>query len=142
MVVGPIHQAIMQNNSVRLEKIGWVYLWDDNRLDYRIDQRFYNFYLEVYPTSDIFKIQELLRQVEKDTELTYDDVSFMQLMEYTTVSFLSVIERNCKMLERPIWLKLHRIFKNHRKKVVQLSFLIHKQPLSLQSCLFSLYLEI
>ncbi|MDQ0360827.1 BglG family transcription antiterminator [Breznakia pachnodae] len=89
-----IRQAIMYNNSSRLEEVELVHPRDDERLDYRIDQRFYNYYLEVYPKSDIYRIQELLCQVEKDTDFTYDDVSFVQLIEYITVSLLRVNDGN------------------------------------------------
>ncbi|MDF9824349.1 activator of the mannose operon (transcriptional antiterminator) [Breznakia sp. PF5-3] len=105
-----IRQAMMYNNSVRLEDIQLKYLRPDEILDYRIDQRNYNYFKEVYPKVDIIEIQKLLQQVEKDTDFVYDDVSFVQLLEYISVSLMRVkdgniileknILNNCKITNR------------------------------------------
>ncbi|OCN05636.1 hypothetical protein A4S06_07960 [Erysipelotrichaceae bacterium MTC7] len=89
-----IRQAIMYNNSDRLEETKLEHHRPDEVLDFRIDQRFYNYFLNVYPKLDIIEVQTLLQQVEKDTDFSYDDVSFVQLLEYIAVSILRVKEEN------------------------------------------------
>lgn len=79
-------QAIILNNASRENE---VTIKDDKPadIDYRISQKTYSYFTQIYPQYDIFELQEYLREVEMDLDLLFDDISFSQLMEYIAVSF-------------------------------------------------------
>lgn len=79
-------QAIILNNASRENEIT---IKDDKPadIDYRISQKTYSYFTQIYPQYNIFELQEFLREVEMDLDLLFDDISFSQLLEYIAVSF-------------------------------------------------------
>lgn len=81
-----IRQAIIYNNSSLMDNQA-VNVDRMKGLDYRISAVFYNYYKKVYPNNDIYYFQDIVLMAEKKLDYQFEDVSFVQLIEYITVSF-------------------------------------------------------
>lgn len=88
-----IRQAILENNK---EFMNEVYGSEQvpEGMDYRISEKFYNYVLEMYDDFDILYLQELLKDVEDDLEMTFSDTDYWQLMEYVAVTLRRVRKGN------------------------------------------------
>lgn len=73
------NSSLMDNQSVNVDRL--------KGLDYRVSRVFYNYYKKVYPNNDIYYFQDIVLNAEKNIDYQFEDVSFVQLIEYITVSF-------------------------------------------------------
>lgn len=88
-----IRQAILENNN---EFMNEVYVEEEvpQGIDYRIDQKFYNYFLQMYKDVDLVYLQILMQKIEEDLEYFYSDNDYKQLMEYITVTLRRVKKGN------------------------------------------------
>lgn len=91
-----LRQALIFNNS----SMGEFILDTDEvpyDLDFRISKTFYNYFITVYPKNDIRMIQNMITDAERLMDYHFEEISFMQIMEYLTVSYNRIKEKNCIM---------------------------------------------
>ena len=100
-----IRQAILENNKEFMHEVYGNAAVPEG-MDYRISEKFYNYFLEMYDDFDILYLQELLKDVEDDLELTFSDTDYWQLMEYVAVTLRRVRKGNV-IVEKNIMNKLN-----------------------------------
>lgn len=100
-----IRQAILENNKEFMNEIYGSEQVPEG-MDYRISEKFYNYFLEMYDDFDILYLQELLKDVEDDLEMTFTDTDYWQLMEYVAVTLRRVRKGNV-IVEKNIMNKLN-----------------------------------
>ena len=100
-----IRQAILENNKEFMNEIYGSEQVPEG-MDYRISEKFYNYFLEMYDYFDILYLQELLKDVEDDLEMTFTDTDYWQLMEYVAVTLRRVRKGNV-IVEKNIMKKLN-----------------------------------
>ena len=84
-----IRQAILENNKEFMNEIYGSEQVPEG-MDYRISEKFYKYFREMYDYFDILYLQELLKDVEDDLEMTFTDTDYWQLMEYVAVTLRRV----------------------------------------------------
>lgn len=95
-----IRQAIIYNNTSLMDTMEMDLSRPDD-LDFRVSKTFYNYFCKVYPKNDIYHIQDILLSAERELDYHFEDVSFIQLMEYISVAF-NRIHKGCLVLENNI----------------------------------------
>lgn len=95
-----IRQAIIYNNTSLMDTMEMDLPRPDD-LDFRVSKTFYNYFCKVYPKNDIYHIQDILLNAERELDYHFEDVSFIQLMEYISVAF-NRIHKKCFVLENNI----------------------------------------
>lgn len=100
-----IRQAILENNNEFMKEL-YVQEPLPEGLDYRIDKKFYNYFLQLYEDFDSFYVQSLLHDVEEDLDSIFSDADFTQLMEYIAVT-LRRIRKDNVIVEKNITNKLN-----------------------------------
>ena len=88
-----IRQALIYSNTALMEKMV-IDMELPSNLDIRISNTFYNYYSKVFPESDIYYFQNILLEAEKIMDYRYEDISFIQLLEYITLTFQRV-KKHC-----------------------------------------------
>lgn len=95
-----IRQAIIYSNTAFMDNIE-MDLDRPDILDFRISKTFYNYFKKMYPKNDIYYIEDILLEVERELDIRFEDVSFIQLMEYICVS-ANRIKEGCLIIENNI----------------------------------------
>lgn len=95
-----IRQAIIYNNTSLMDTMEMDLERPDD-LDFRVSGTFYNYFSKVYLKNDIYQIQDILLNAERELDYHFEDVSFIQLMEYITVTF-NRIQKGRLVLENNI----------------------------------------
>lgn len=81
-----IRQAILYNNSSMMDHIEMDLERPDD-LNFRVSKTFYNYFKKIYTNYDIYLMQNILLKAEKEMGTQFEDVAFIQLIEYITVMF-------------------------------------------------------
>lgn len=86
-----IRQAIIYNNTAYMNQMEMDLERPDD-LDFRISRTFYNYFSKVYPKNDIYLIEDVLLNAEREMDYHFEDISFIQLMEYIVVTFQRITQ--------------------------------------------------
>lgn len=103
-----IRQAIIYNNTSLMDNMEMDMDRPDD-LDFRVSKTFFNYFRKIYTDVDIYHTQDLLLQAEYELDYHFEDVSFIQLMEYICVSLYRIRDHHI--------IKEHTLL--HRCKVVE-----------------------
>lgn len=95
-----IRQAIIYNNASLMDEMSMNLTRPDD-LDFRISKTFYNYFVKTYTKNDIYYFQDILLCAERELCYQFSDVSFIQLIEYITVTY-NRMHKNCFVLENNI----------------------------------------
>ncbi|MGX8833570.1 BglG family transcription antiterminator [Amedibacillus sp. YH-ame6] len=138
-----IRQAIIYNNSSLMDNMEMDLRRPDD-LDFRVSKTFYNYFRKIYSDIDIYHIQNLLLKEEHKLDYHFEDVSFIQLMEYICVSIYRIKEyhvikehtllHSCRVVDATIEAAKHLLYSEIQEDNIDL-----KQEIRCMAAEFTLY---
>lgn len=141
-----IRQAIIYNNSSMMDHIEMDLDRPDD-LNFRVSKTFYNYFQKIYSDYDIYEMQNILLKAEKEMGTQFEDVAFIQIIEYLTVTFDRIrkgnillehnILNNCRISKKE-YDSARNIITGYFKNV-QGFFLLEVRCLAAQFVLYSTY---